>query len=99
MGVVAVFFVREKNCSRTLYFSLIIVKSLQLRGRRQIAKPRKYCFVHVIFFSLACVFSIFLFLTSWEFGLIPYNWYQSLGLGLSGSNDKGSRKGVWNRKV
>ena len=23
-------------------------------------------------FSLACVFSIFLFLTGWEFGLIPY---------------------------
>ena len=24
------------------------------------------------FFSLTCVFSIFLFLTGWEFGLIPY---------------------------
>ncbi|RVX02908.1 Retrovirus-related Pol polyprotein from transposon TNT 1-94 [Vitis vinifera] len=34
----------------------------------------------------------------WEFGLIPYNWYQSLGLGLSGSNGRGSRKGVWNKK-
>ena len=67
-------FVREKNCSRTLYFSLIIVKSLQLCGRRQIAEPRKYCLVRVIvfFFSLVCVFSIFLFLTGWEFGLIPY---------------------------
>nr|CAN76388.1 hypothetical protein VITISV_037906 [Vitis vinifera] len=35
----------------------------------------------------------------WEFGLIPYNLYQSLGLGLSGSNGRGSRKDVWNRKV
>ncbi|RVW31691.1 Retrovirus-related Pol polyprotein from transposon TNT 1-94 [Vitis vinifera] len=50
----------------TLYSSLIIVISLQLRGRRQIAEPRKYCL--------------------------------SLGLGLSGSNGRGSRKGVWNRK-
>ena len=41
-----------------MYFSLIIVKSLQLRGRRQIAEPRKYCLVRVIVFSLACVFSI-----------------------------------------
>ena len=46
--------------SCTLYSSLIIVKSLQLHGRRQIAEPRKYCLVCVIvFFSLACVFSIF----------------------------------------
>ena len=45
--------------SCTLYSSLIIVKFLQLRGRRQIAKPRKYCLVRVIVFSLACVFSIF----------------------------------------
>ena len=72
MGVVAVFFVREKNCSRTLYFSLIIVKSLQLHVRRQIAEPRKYYLVHVIFFSLACIFYIFLFLTGWEVELIPY---------------------------
>ena len=58
--------------SCTLYYSLIIVKSLQLRGRRQIAEPRKYCLVHVIVF-LWRVFSLFLFLTGWEFGLIPYN--------------------------
>ena len=32
-------------------------ETLQLRGRRQIAEPRKYCLVHVLF-SLACVFSI-----------------------------------------
>ena len=41
-----------------MYFSLIIVKSLHFRGRRQIAEPRKYCLVHVIVFSLACIFSI-----------------------------------------
>ncbi|KAK9997726.1 hypothetical protein SO802_022412 [Lithocarpus litseifolius] len=42
---------REQNhSSRTLYFFLIIVKSLQLRGRKQIAEPRKYCLVRVIVF-------------------------------------------------
>ena len=41
----------------TLYSSLIIVISLQLRGRRQIAEPRKYCLVHVIVF-LWRVFSL-----------------------------------------
>ena len=85
--------------SCTLYSSLIIVKSLQFRGHKKISEPRKYCLMQVIVFSLACVFSIFLFLTSWEFGQIPFNWYQSLGLGLSGSNGRGSRKGVWNSKV
>ena len=69
----------REDCSRTLYFFLIIVKSLQLRGRRQIAEPHKYCFMRVIVFLwrvfvfLWCVFSLFLFLTGWEFGLIPYN--------------------------
>ena len=62
MGVVAVFFIVWNNCSRTLVFSsfLIIVKSLQLRGRRQIAEPRKYCLVRVIFF-LWRLFSLFFF--------------------------------------
>ena len=62
-----------------MYFSLIIVKSLQLRGRRQIAEPRKYCLVRVIVF-LWRVFSLFfffffffLFLAGWEFKLIPYS--------------------------
>ena len=55
--------------SYTLYFSLIIVKSLQLRGRKQIAEPRKYCLVRVIVFFLWRVFSLFvLFLTSWDLG-------------------------------
>ena len=50
---------REKTVAALLYSSLIIVKSLQFRGRKQIAEPRKYCLVHVIVFSLVCVFSIF----------------------------------------
>ena len=45
------------------------MKSLQLRGRRQIAEPRKYCLVRVIVFLWRV---IFLFLTGWEFGLFPY---------------------------
>ena len=43
--------------SCTLYSSLIIVKSLQLRGRRQIAESRKYYLVRVIVF-LWHVFSL-----------------------------------------
>ena len=42
----------------TIVFFLIMVKSLQLRGRRQIAKSRKYCIVYVIVFFLR-VFSLF----------------------------------------
>ena len=87
-------FVEIKNCSRTLYSSQRIVKFLQLWGRRQIAEPRKYCLVRVIVFLWRVFSLIFFFLISWEFGFIPYNWYQSLGLGLSGRNGKGSRKGV-----
>ena len=45
----------------TLYFSLIIVKSLQLRGCRQIAKPRKYCLVRVIIFFDVCFLYLFCF--------------------------------------
>ena len=58
------FYIERKivAASCTLYSSLIIVKSLQLRGRRQIAEPRKYCLVRVIVF-LWRVFSLFLFLT------------------------------------
>ena len=58
-----------------LYYSLIIMKSLQLRRCRQITEPRKYCLMRVIVFFLWRVFSLFfffLFLTGWEFGLIPY---------------------------
>ena len=63
--VVVVFFLLEwkrKYCSRTLYSSLIIVKFLQFRERRQIAKPRKYCLVRVIVF-LWSAFSLFFFIS------------------------------------
>ena len=49
---------RKTVAALCISFSLIIVKSLQFRGRRQIAEPRKYYLVHVIVFSLVCVFSI-----------------------------------------
>ena len=93
--MVVMLYIKRKYCSRMWYYVFLIIGiSLQLRVYRQIAEPSKYCLVRVIVFSLACVFSLFLFLIDWEFGLIPYNWYQSLGLGLSGNNGKGSRKGV-----
>ena len=38
-----------------------IVKSLQLRGRRQIAEPRKYCLVRVIVFFDVCFLYLFCF--------------------------------------
>ena len=42
----------------TIVSPYFTVKSLQLRGHRQIVEPRKYCLVRVIVFSLTCVFSI-----------------------------------------
>ena len=45
----------------TIVFSLIIVKFLQLRGRRQIAEPRKYCLVRVIVFFGVCFLYLFCF--------------------------------------
>ena len=52
----------------TIVSPYFIVKSLQLRGRRQIAEPRKYCLVRVIVF-LWRGFSLFvLFLTGRNFG-------------------------------
>ena len=45
-----VFSVRGKTVAVLLYFSLIIVKSLQFRGRRQITEPRKYCLMRMIAF-------------------------------------------------
>ena len=61
-GFINVVFEREKKLyCRTLYFSLIIVKSLQLRGRRQIAESHKYCHVHmiIIFFFRVCFLYFF----------------------------------------
>ena len=45
----------KKNWCRTLYFVfpcffLIIMKSLQLRGHKQISESHKYCLVRVIVF-------------------------------------------------
>ena len=45
----------------TIVFSLIIVKSLQLRGRRQIVEPRKYCLMRVIVFFGVCFLYLFCF--------------------------------------
>ena len=83
----------------TIVSPYFIVKSLQLLGRRQIVESRKYCLVHVIVFFGMCFLYLFCFSQVRILVKIPYNWYQSLGLGLSGSNGRGSRKGVWNRKV
>ena len=64
---------KKKIVAATCNSSLVIVKSLQLRRGRQIAESRKYFLVHIIVF-LWRVFSLFfLFLTGWEFSLIPYN--------------------------
>ena len=79
-GVVAVLYIERKYCSRygcNLYSFLIIVISLQLYGRRQIVEPRKYCLVRVIFFFFGMCFLYFLFLTGWEFGLIPYKAFRT----------------------
>ena len=53
----------------TIVSPYFIVKSLQLRGRRQIAEPRKYCLVRVIVFFGVCFLYLFLFLTGWDFWL------------------------------
>jgi len=57
-------FLENKNCTAVFcIFSLRIVKSLQLRGRRQIVELRKYClcviiFLWCIFFSIFCILQI-----------------------------------------
>ena len=74
-GVVALFSYGQKILQSQVILCIsshIIVISLQLRGRRQIAEPRKYCLVCVIVFLWRVFSLIFLFLTGWEFGLIPY---------------------------
>ena len=59
--VVVFFLEREKKntVAALLYSSLIIVKSLQLHGHRQIAESRKYCLVRVIVFFGVCFFYFF----------------------------------------
>ena len=71
---VLMLFLKEKTVlPHFVFFSLRIVKSLQLRGRRQIAEPRKYYLV-CDYFSLVYIFSLFLHLTdlriSYIFSLI-----------------------------
>ena len=65
------FFQREKLYYHTLYFSLRIVKSLQLCGRKQFAKPHKYSLVCDFFFFLRIFFSIFASHKSGNFVHIP----------------------------
>ena len=45
----------------TIISPYFIVKSLQLRKRRQIAEPCKYCLVHVIVFFGVCFLYLFCF--------------------------------------
>ena len=45
----------------TIVSPYFIVKSLQLRGRRQIAESRKYCLVRVIVFFGVCFLYLFCF--------------------------------------
>ena len=45
----------------TIVSPYFIVKSLQLRGRRQIAEPRKYCLARVIVFFDVCFLYLFCF--------------------------------------
>ena len=55
-------FLRERRktvVATCISFFSIIVKSLQLCKRRQIAESRKYCLVHVIVFFGLCFFYFF----------------------------------------
>ena len=53
---------RKTVAAPFISFFLIIVKSLQFRRRRQIAKLRKYCFVYVIvFFDMCFLYFFFCF--------------------------------------
>ena len=61
----------------TIVSSYFIVKSLQLRGRRQIAEPRKYCLVRVIVFFGVCFLYLFCFSQVGILVKFPNKWYQS----------------------
>ena len=59
------YFLERKLYYHILYFfSLWIVKSLQLYRRRQITELHKYCLVWFFFFFLEHIFSLFLHLTN-----------------------------------
>ena len=66
-------FLRMFSC--TIVSPYFIVKSLQLRGRRQIAEPRKYCLVRVIVFFDVCFLYLFCF------SQVGIFWLNSLQLG------------------
>ena len=66
----------------TIIFSLIIVKSLQLRGRRQIAEPHKYYLVHVIVFFDVCFFYLFCFSQVGILVKFPTRWERRTMVGL-----------------
>ena len=59
------FFRKKTVLPHSIFFSLKIVKSLQLRGRRQIVELRKYCLV-CYYFSLAYIFLFFYISQIWE---------------------------------
>jgi len=59
---------RENYIASSCIFSQRIVKSLQLHGRKQIAKPHKYYLV--LLFSLAHIFLYFLYLIN--LGILLY---------------------------
>ena len=56
----------------TIVSPYFIVKSLQLRGCRQIAEPRKYCLVRVIVFFDVCFLYLFCFSQVGILVKIPY---------------------------
>ena len=64
-------FLRVFSC--TIVSPYFIVKSLQFRGRRQIAEPRKYRLVRVIVFFDVCFLYLFCFSQIEILVKIPYN--------------------------
>ena len=72
---------RKNTVAALCIFSLIIVKSLQFGGRRQIAEPRKYCLMRVIVFLGRVFFSIYFVSHKLEFWLkFPTDVDLTLGL-------------------
>ena len=78
---------------RTCIFSMLIVKSLQLHGHRQIAEPRKYCLVRVIFFFGMC-FLYFCFSPIGNFTLIPYRFHYVIAVRKTTRDECGLASGT-----
>ena len=91
-------FLEKKLYCRIFYFSLRMVNPCNFVDVGKLSNHLNIvlcdCFLWYIFFL-----SIFASHRFRNFVYIYFNWYQSLGLGLSGSNDRRNRKGVWNRKI